>query len=388
MARYIQGYKYITIHHTVTSPAKTKADLPALAKSIEAYHKTKSYAEIYKTGGEFGYYYAQYHYLFAQDGSYIQLHDTKYQRVHATDSARGDTSHNLHGIALAIAGNMDTTAPSAALQEGLSKLSAELERKYKVSFAIRGHKETAVYVKDGVVYYPEKTGVYYTACPGAYMGTSKAGVIKNIIARTNELLVTKPWYEVATPKKIRLTNPKTAYLYAIDTQEKVKEYPANSVIGTDYIWEDYYITEFSINNKIKNGFKKAEWQEYLPEENLETCKLEVQMLQGELAALKTSYDALSVALEEKNNLIDESNFEITRLKDSVKKLEFQIVDKDIVIKRLNEDIAFCDDQELDYKAQIQQLKTELEKCASQGIVNTPWPEIFSGILAKLKGTKS
>ena len=384
MAKYIQGYKYITIHHTVTTPTATKADLPALARSIETYHKTKSYAETYKTGGEFGYYYIQYHYLFAQDGSYIQVQDTKYQRVHATDTARGESSHNLHGIALATVGNMSTTAPSAALKEGQAQLCAALEKKYGVSFAIRGHKETAVYVKDGVVYYPEKTGVYYTSCPGNYMGTSKSGAIKEIIDRTNAILTQKPWYETVVPKKIRLTNPATSYLYAIDTQEKIKEYAPNSVIGTDYTWQDYYLTEFSVSNKIKNGFKMSEWKEYVPEDNLETCKQEVQLLQAELAALQTSYEALLLDLTEKNETIDELNTEIKRLNGQIKALEIQVSEKDIIIRRLEEDIKFCEEQEIEYKKQIKQLEDDLAACSTRTIVEMEWSEILAGVLAKLR----
>jgi len=387
MARYIQGYKYLTIHHTVSSAATTKADLPVLARSMETYHKTKSWAEDFKTGGEFGYYYLSYHYLFAQDGSYMQVHDTKYQRVHATDTARGDTSHNLHGIAISVVGNMSTTVPSPALKEGIAQLCAELERKYGVSFAIRGHKETCLYVNNGVVYYPEKTGVYYTGCPGDYMGTSKSGVISDLIVRVNAILTTKPWYETVVPKKIRLVNPGVAYLYSIDTQEKIKEYAPNTVIGVDYTWEGYYVTEFSVSSKIKNGFKIGEWKEFVPEDNLETCKLEVVRLRDELTALQTTYDTLKLSLEENNLLVDELNKTVRDLNTKVAELEIKLSEKAIIIRGKEEEIVSLKQTIADNKKKIEELEKSLLTCSAKAVEQMTWAEILSGVLTKLKGSQ-
>lgn len=383
--QYIQSHKYITLHHTVTSPAYTKADLPTLAKSMEAFHKTKSWAEDYKTGGEFGYSYLSYHYLFALDGSYIQIHDTKYMRIHATDSARRVNSHNLHGIAIAVVGNLDNTVPSQALINGIAALCAELEKKYKISFAIRGHKETAVYVNSaGTVFYPEKTGVFYTSCPGAYMGTSNSGVVKQIIDKTNELLTTKPWYETVTQKVVQLTNDKVAYLYNIDTGEKIKEYPAKSVVGTDYILGDYYITNYSVVNKTKNGFKNGEWKEYVPGDNLEDCKKEVERLNAELSALNKSYVLLLTNLEEKNTQLDDLSMEKVTLKKDLETANLEVSQKGIIIDRQEADIKWLEEQIEILKREKKKLQEDLAGCSSLAIESLTWAEIFSGILAKFK----
>lgn len=388
MSQYIQGHKYITIHHTVTAPAATKDDLPTIARSIENYHKTKSYAEAYKTGGEFGYFYAQYHYLFAQDGSYIQLHDTKYQRVHATDSARGTSSHNNHGISIGIVGNMDNTRPSAILLESISQLCAKLEKQYKVNFAIRGHKETALYVSaSGTLYYPEKTGVYYTACPGAFMGTSKSGAIKDIINRTNQLLEEKPWYETVTEKELKLTNPEIAYLYNIDSKEKIKTYMANSVIDVKYEFGDYYLTQYSVTQKVKNGFKKGEWKIYNASEvsDLEKLRNEITRLTQELSAAQKGYDQLNKDLEEKNITIDQLRAQAIKDKKSYEDLELQMSEKKVIIKRLESDVKWMEDQEKELKGEIEELEKSLETCSQVAIPQMSWSEIFSGVLSKLTG---
>lgn len=388
MAQYIQGHKYITIHHTVTAPAATKDDLPTIARSIENYHKTKSYAATYKTGGEFGYFYASYHYLFAQDGSYIQLHDTKYQRVHATDSARGTSSHNRHGIAIAIAGNMDNTRPSPALIEGIAKLCAKLEKQYKISFAIRGHKETALYASaSGTLYYPEKTGVYYTACPGAFMGTSKSGVVKSIITKTNELLEEKPWYEAVVAKELKLYNPETAYLYNMDSKEKVKTYLPNSVVDVQFELGDYYLTQYSVTQKVKNGFSKGEWKLYDASEvsDIEKLRNEITRLTQELSAVQKGYDQLSKDLEEKNITIDQLRTQAVKDKKAYGDLEVKMAEKKVVIKRLEDDIKWMEDQEELLKDKITELEKSLETCSQVTISQLSWSEIFSGVLSKLTG---
>jgi len=390
MAQYIQGHKYITIHHTVTAPAATKADLPALARSMEGYHKTKSYAQAYKTGGEFGYYYLSYHYLFAQDGSYIQVHDTKYQRVHATDTARGNTSHNRHGTAIAVVGNMDNTKPSAALIEGIAKLCAELEKKYKISFAIRGHKETALYANSaGTIYYPEKTGVYYTACPGAFMGTSKSGVVKQIINRTNELLEEKPWYEVVTKKDIKLTNPKTAYLYNIDSGEKVKTYIVNSIVDTQYELGDYYITQYSVSKKTKLGFRKSEWEKYVVPEITEPDELEkeIERLMKEIKAVQRSYEVAMSDLEERNQDLEELKTQAIKDKRTIEDQDIAVKEKEVIIGRLEADIEWMEEQEGKLKGQIKELEKSLEAASNVSIEQMSWSEVFSGVLAKLVGKK-
>ncbi len=383
MPQYIQGFKYITIHHTAGVSGNTKEELPAIAKSIEALHKKKSYAENYKTGGEFGYSYASYHYLFALDGSYIQLHDTKYQRAHATDNARGSSSHNKHGIAIAIAGNMDITKPSEQLIEGISQLCASLEKKYGVSFMIRGHKETALYTNSaGKIFYPENTGVYYTACPGTFMGTSKSGAVKQIIDRTNEILIEKPWYESVTKSELQITNPQPAYLYDIDSGERVKTYLSNSIIGVSYSLGDYYLTQYSVSNKIKNGFKKSEWQVYDESQvtDVEKLRNEIKRLKEELGSLQNAYNQMSVNLEEKNLTIDELKQELLSEKRKNESLEIQMAEKKVIIERLENDIKKANEK-------VSNLEKSLETCSKVSIKDLTWSEIFSGVLAKLVGKK-
>jgi hypothetical protein len=403
MAQYIQSHKYITVHHTVTAAATTKANLPALAASMENHHKTKSWAEAYKTGGEFGYSYLSYHYLFAQDGSYIQVHDTKYQRVHATDTVRGAASHNRHGIAIAIVGNMSVTPPSAALIHGIAKLCAELEKHYGVNFAIRAHKETAVRIVGSTVYYPERTGVYYTECAGNHMGVSSSGVIRTIINKTNELLQEKPWYETVTKQDRKLTNDNMAYLYNIDTQEKLKTFMPNSVIETAYVLGDYYITQFSVTNKTKYGFKKGEWKDYVippsvpptPEEDpvkvleerVKFLEKEITRLEKERKAAEGSYKNAVETIEQKNIEISDINSTNKNLREQIKDLEIVIIEKDTLMKRLESDIEWCDEQMEKLREEIKELEKSLENCSSKTIQEMEWSEIFSGVLAKLTGKK-
>lgn len=403
MAQYIQSHKFITIHHAVTASAQTKSDLAPIAASIERQHSQKSWAQTFKTGGEFGYSYAPYHYLFALDGSYIQLHDTKYQRVHATDSARGTMSHNRHGIAISVAANLSVTVPSDKLINGIARLCADLEKQYRVSFAIRAHKETALGVINGVLYYPERTGVFYTQCAGNHMGTSQSGLIRTIINKTNEMLKEKPWYETVTKQDKKLVNDQIAYLYNIDTQEKIKTYMPNSVIETAYVLGDYYITQFSVTNKTKNGFKKSEWKDYIvpppvpnpPEddkeetvaERMKFLEEELKRKEKEYKALEDSYAASVRTIESKNGQIENINIEMGQLRNQIKDLEIVIIEKDTIIKRLEDDVKWCDDQIDNHKEEIEKLEKSLENCSKKTIVEMEWSEIFSGVLAKLTSKK-
>lgn len=374
MGKYIQGYKFITIHHTVTSAAKTAADLPALARSMENYHATMPWAEEFKTGGEFGYSYIEYDYLFAMNGEYIQVQDPKYIRIHASDSARGANSHNLHGIPIAIVGNMEIDSPSQALIDGIARLCAELEKKYKVDFIIKGHKETALYADAyGNLYYPEVTGVYYTSCPGKNMGLSTSGAVKKIIDRTNAFLTEKPWYESVVKTPLKLINPKDANLYAIDSGAIVKPYPANTQIGVDYTWNGYYLTEYSVANKIKNGFKMSEWNLYMPEPTTTELKAEIDRLNGELKALQASYKISQDSLEDKSFEIEELNFDMNKLKEEDKAKDAQIVS-------LTNDVAWQDDK-------IAELEKELAESTPILVEELPWGTIITGILKKLTGLK-
>lgn len=172
-ANIIRGHKYITIHHSAVSPgASNLSVLKQRARSYERSHKNRAVAKSWpsKTDGKYGFFWISYHYLISKNGDVLQVQNTKFQRIHATDSGRGSKSHNLHGIAICFDGNYQNEAVTQKQIEAAGKLIYDLEKKYKVSFIVRGHKQTALLA---------------TSCPGVNMGDNRSGAIHKIIKFTN-----------------------------------------------------------------------------------------------------------------------------------------------------------------------------------------------------------
>jgi len=161
----------VAVHHAVYKPANNMTELKAQAKLFDGWHKSKSWAEDIKTGGEFGYQYVEYHYLMATDGSILQVQDEKYVLYHSGDNFRGVDSFNLHGIAICLAGNYETDVPTEAQMKALVLFIRDVQKRYKIDAMVRGHKETSADP---------------TACPGANIGTSKSGWLKQVITNVND----------------------------------------------------------------------------------------------------------------------------------------------------------------------------------------------------------
>lgn len=180
----------ICLHHA--GVAGVPANIPELKKRLAGYevtHSKKTWAEKIKTPGEHGYHYLEYHTAIAGNGHELTLQDDKYVLYHAGDNVRGTESFNLHGVAVLIDGNYMNDQPNALQEEAFARYIARFEKKYGVNVLVRGHKETAVRQNsNGTFSYPEKTGVFYTSCPGTNLGDSKQGFLKRCIDRANVIL--------------------------------------------------------------------------------------------------------------------------------------------------------------------------------------------------------
>lgn len=152
-ARLLTDIKFVTIHHTATGLAQNINDLKSQANAIERYHKDKAIANSWsaKTDGEYGYYWIEYHYLIAQDGSFLQVQDTKWMRIHAGDWSKGKDSHNQHGVAICFVGNFEKDTPSEASLKTAGWLINRLEKAIKKEVYVKGHREVSLVA---------------TACPG------------------------------------------------------------------------------------------------------------------------------------------------------------------------------------------------------------------------------
>jgi hypothetical protein len=164
----------ICLHHAAVNGIP--ADLAALKKRLAGYeitHSKKTWAQTIKTGGEYGYYYIEYHIAIAGNGHELRLQDDKYVLYHAGDNARGDYSFNLHGIAVLIDGNYMTDKPNANQLEAFARIIARFEKQYGVDVLVKGHKQTSL------------TG---TSCPGTNLGDNTTGFLKQAIDRANVII--------------------------------------------------------------------------------------------------------------------------------------------------------------------------------------------------------
>ncbi len=158
----------VCVHHSVYTPANNLAELKVQANLFNTWHKSKSWAEDTKTPG--AYPYISYHYLMATNGEMLQVTDEKYVKYHAGDNFRNDLSFNLHGIAVCLTGNYENDKPTDAQMKALVEFIRYVEKRYDINARVRGHKETSADP---------------TACPGANIGTSKSGWLKQVIANVN-----------------------------------------------------------------------------------------------------------------------------------------------------------------------------------------------------------
>jgi DNA repair exonuclease SbcCD ATPase subunit len=188
-------------------------------------------------------------------------------------------------------------------------------------------------------------------------------------------------------KELKLYNPETAYLYNMDSKEKVKTYLPNSVVDVQFELGDYYLTQYSVTQKVKNGFNKGEWKLYDASEvsDIEKLRNEITRLTQELSAVQKGYDQLSKDLEEKNITIDQLRTQAVKDKKAYGDLEVKMAEKKVVIKRLEDDIKWMEDQEELLKDKITELEKSLETCSQVTISQLSWSEIFSGVLSKLTG---
>lgn len=161
----------VCVHHSVYKPAHNIEELKAQAKLFDGWHKSKSWANEIKTGGEFGHQNIEYHYLMALDGSILQVQDEKYVLYASGDNFRGDLSFNLHGIQICLTGNYENDVPTEAQMKSLVLFIRDIEKRYKIDAMVRGHKETS------------QTA---TACPGKNIGTSKSGWLSQVIKNVND----------------------------------------------------------------------------------------------------------------------------------------------------------------------------------------------------------
>ena len=160
----------VVVHHSVYKPANNLTELKAQAKLFDGWHKSKSWAETIKTGGEFGYQYVEYHYLLGLDGTLLQVQDEKYVLYHSGDNFRGVNSFNLHGVAVCLTGNYENDVPTEAQMKTLVALIRDVQKRYGIDALVRGHKQTSQSA---------------TACPGKNIGTNTSGWLKQVIANVN-----------------------------------------------------------------------------------------------------------------------------------------------------------------------------------------------------------
>lgn len=158
----------VAVHHSAYQKANNMSELMAQASLFNGWHKSKSWAEDTKTDS--AYPYISYHYLMATDGSILNVTDEKYVKYHAGDNFRGALSFNLHGVSICLTGNYETDVPTEAQMKALVLFIRDIEKRYKIDAMVRGHKETSADP---------------TACPGANIGTSKSGWLKQVIANVN-----------------------------------------------------------------------------------------------------------------------------------------------------------------------------------------------------------
>ena len=299
-ARLLEDIKFVTIHHTATGLAQNKQDLIAQANAIERYHREKAIANGWasRTGGEFGYFFIEYHYLVAQNGEFLQVQDTKYQRIHAGDYSKGKDSHNQHGVAICFVGNFENDIPSIDSLKTAGFLIAELEKKIKKEVRVKGHKDTSIPA---------------TACPGK----NSYAKIKDIVNYANNPELIEP--EDPCQVKIREATKELDKLckeYKAERDEAVK-----TVLDRD-------ITIQQLNTAIAT--LEAQNQAIVDElaNCNETCnKSEIEALQLELTAKKQESQYYQDNYENEKRAKENLAVKVGKLEKENKELSVIVADK-------------------------------------------------------------
>ncbi len=133
------------------------------------------------------------------------------------------------------------------------------------------------------------------------------------------------WKEEATilteGKRVFQANKETK-LVKIDSGEVVKTYPKETEFELYAEYKGYYITQYSFDRNIKNGFPVADMtlkKEPLPEEptapsEVDTLKKEVEDLKGQIRTLKNDLAASQGVVNEQKESIKGLNGEIEQMR--------------------------------------------------------------------------
>lgn len=140
-------------------------------------------------------------------------------------------------------------------------------------------------------------------------------------------------------KRKYITNKKTA-LYKIDSGEVVKEFEKDLEVGVDYQYKDWYLTGYSFDRDIKNGFKvsdldlkKAEEEpieQPLPEPEPTECEkrvkeleLEVGELRSDLGDSEKAVKSLEKDLKEQRDINEENGKELEDLQKNLDNISIE-----------------------------------------------------------------
>jgi len=165
--------KNVSIHHSaVAFSTGNLTELKARAASHNNHHKANS--ELWKntTNGEYGYKWIRYHYMISNDGSLIQVQDTKYALYANGDGGQSvPNSFNMTAVNIMFEGNYETQKPTEAMMRTAVQLIRDIEKRFNIDPRVRAHKELSSTA---------------TACAGKNIGTSQSGWLKQLIANVND----------------------------------------------------------------------------------------------------------------------------------------------------------------------------------------------------------
>ena len=275
----------VSIHHSaVAYKTGDLAELKQRASAHNNYHRANSELWNNTTPGEFGYRWIRYHYMISAKGDLLQVQDDKYV-LYANGDGTGANSFNRTAINIMFEGNFSEQHPTEAMMKTAVELIRRIEKKYNIDPPVRGHNEVS------------GTG---TGCPGANLGTSQGGWLKQLIANINDKSYPPPedWRDEAVklPEKTKYIANKATALFEIDSGKRVKEFAKGYEIEVDYKYGGYFLTAWSFDRKIKNGFKVADFDVVKPPtppvapEPTE-CEKEVERLKAELSELELTTEA-------------------------------------------------------------------------------------------------
>lgn len=124
--RPVELIRVVVIHHTGVDHEGDADDV----RAIERYHR-----EVNGWPG------IGYHYVISKSGS---IHKTNALTTVSYHTA----GHNLHGVGVALAGNLDRTPPTPHQEAATRRLLEEL-RRAGLRFEVRGHRELVATVCPG-----------------------------------------------------------------------------------------------------------------------------------------------------------------------------------------------------------------------------------------------